>query len=109
MKRVIALRHYAGHALKVPGGYLGSLKETMQKFYLTKLKGFDLNKLSVVTLLFEGTKKEVNDLEKEIYEIAAKFNGIPAGEENGKRGYLLTFVIAYIRVRTQMIIMLVEV
>jgi len=24
--------------------------------------------------------------------------GIPGGEENGKKGYMLTFVIAYIRV-----------
>jgi hypothetical protein len=33
-----------------------------------------------------------------IYSIALKFGGIPAGETNGMRGYMLTFVIAYIRV-----------
>jgi len=27
------------------------------------------------------------------------FGGITAGERNGERGYMLTFVIAYIRVR----------
>ena len=26
------------------------------------------------------------------------FSGLPGGEENGQRGYMLTFVIAYIRV-----------
>ena len=29
--------------------------------------------------------------------LAAKYGGLPAGEESGKRGYFLTFVIAYIR------------
>ena len=31
------------------------------------------------------------------YSLAAKYGGLPAGEESGKRGYFLTFVIAYIR------------
>lgn len=60
--------------------------------------------------------------EKRIYELAAKFGyiilrtiatnvyyliflvsfrGIPGGEENGRRGYLLTFAIAYMRVSRQ--------
>ena len=64
--------------------------------------------------------QEVNIKEKRIYNIASKFGyvqfcacfvramymyvvvnfsrGIPGGEENGRRGYLLTFSIAYIRV-----------
>ena len=29
------------------------------------------------------------------------FRGLPAGAENGERGYMLTFVIAYIRVSTK--------
>jgi alkyldihydroxyacetonephosphate synthase len=40
----------------------------------------------------------VENLEYRLLEIGAKFGGISAGEENGKRGYTLTFVIAYIRV-----------
>jgi len=35
--------------------------------------------------------------EKLIYEIASKYKGMPAGEENGARGYMLTFVVAYLR------------
>lgn len=30
-------------------------------------------------------------------EIAKQFQGMAGGEENGKRGYLLTFLIAYVR------------
>lgn len=36
-------------------------------------------------------------MEKEVLEIAVSLGGLSAGEENGKRGYMLTFVIAYIR------------
>jgi len=37
--------------------------------------------------------------EAKVYAIAAKFGGMPGGGANGERGYVLTFVIAYIRVR----------
>jgi len=45
-----------------------------------------------------GNADNVEVQEKKIYDIAARFGGIPAGETNGERGYTLTFVIAYIRV-----------
>jgi hypothetical protein len=45
-----------------------------------------------------GDEKDVELQEKKIYDIAAQYGGIPAGEANGERGYMLTFVIAYIRV-----------
>ena len=45
-----------------------------------------------------GDAKDIESQEKKIYDIAEKYGGIPAGETNGERGYMLTFVIAYIRV-----------
>jgi len=32
-----------------------------------------------------------------VYEIANKYGGVKAGEENGVRGYFLTYMIAYLR------------
>lgn len=87
-----------GQALKSKPTFFGSIIEGMKKAYITKLKGFDLNKMCVATLLFEGDECDVKRKQKLINQIADKFGGIPAGEVNGKRGYLLTFVIAYIRV-----------
>lgn len=87
-----------GHALKIKEGYFGLMMDGLKKFYITKIKGFDVNSMCVMTLLFEGDKKEIELHEKKIYEIAGKTGGIPAGEKNGERGYMLTFVIAYIRV-----------
>lgn len=87
-----------GQALKPKSTYFGSIIESMKKMYITKLKGFDVNKMCVATLVFEGDEDKVKRQQKLINEIADKYGGLPAGAINGERGYLLTFVIAYIRV-----------
>ncbi|UYV80185.1 AGPS [Cordylochernes scorpioides] len=113
-----------GQALKPEASsYFSAFVDGLKRFYITQLKGFDVYKMCVTTLLLEGSKEEVDRLEKRIYAIAAKYGeylipsdtykevtemlsyyfsqwrcrGLAAGEENGKRGYMLTFVIAYIR------------
>ncbi|KAK9508901.1 hypothetical protein O3M35_006343 [Rhynocoris fuscipes] len=87
-----------GQALRPKlNGYLSHLAEAMKKVYLTKIKKFDMKYICVATLLFEGDKKTVEKQEETIYNIAKECGGIPAGEKNGERGYMLTFVIAYIR------------
>lgn len=87
-----------GQALRAAPSYIGLAMEGLKKLYITKIKRMDLETMCVMTLLFEGDEKDVVQHEKKIYEIAAKFGGIPAGRTNGERGYMLTFVIAYIRV-----------
>jgi alkyldihydroxyacetonephosphate synthase len=52
------------------------------------VKGYDLMKMSVVTLLFEGDKDEVERQERMIYEIADQYSGLKAGETNGQKGYV---------------------
>ncbi|XP_048201142.1 alkyldihydroxyacetonephosphate synthase, peroxisomal [Perognathus longimembris pacificus] len=87
-----------GHALKPQvSSIFTSFLDGLKKFYITKFKGFDPNQISVATLLFEGDREKVLQHEKQVYDIAAKFGGLAAGEDNGQRGYLLTYVIAYIR------------
>lgn len=88
-----------GQALKPESSSrFSSLSSWMEKAYLTLFKGLDLSQICVATLLFEGCQKEVEMLEEQVLDLAKSFNGIVAGQENGKRGYMLTFVIAYIRV-----------
>ena len=45
--------------------FFASLLEGLKKLYITKIKGFDLVKMSVATLLFEGTK-EVTNIKQQI-------------------------------------------
>uniref|UniRef100_A0A672G739 Alkylglycerone-phosphate synthase n=1 Tax=Salarias fasciatus TaxID=181472 RepID=A0A672G739_SALFA len=86
------------HALKPQvSSIFTSFLDGLKKFYITKFKGFDPNHLCVATLLFEGDRERVLQHEKQVYDIAAKFGGLAAGEDNGQRGYMLTFVIAYLR------------
>lgn len=87
-----------GHSLKPDGGLIDGALEGLKRFYITKIKGIDLEKVCAMTLLFEGAEDEVKTQEKKIYEIAAQNHGFPGGGTNGERGYILTFVIAYIRV-----------
>lgn len=84
-------------ALKPKAAGLKALKSKLEKFVVTKLKGFDPQKMVACTIVFEGRKSEVEAQEKEVYALAKKHRGMKAGEENGKRGYQLTFGIAYIR------------
>nr|CAD7596754.1 unnamed protein product [Timema genevievae] len=86
-----------GQALRPVPSYMGLMLDGLKKFYITTIKKFDVDTMCVATLLFEGDHKQVAAQENKIYEIVVKFGGIPAGEKNGERGYMLTFVIAYIR------------
>lgn len=71
--------------------------EAAKKFFVINVKGFDPNKMTVCTLLFEGDKKDMTSQHKQALDIAKKYKGMAGGPENGQRGYLLTFLIAYSR------------
>ncbi len=59
--------------------------------------GFDPNKMTLCTILFQGSSDEVNNQMNIVYGIAKKHKGFKAGSENGERGYFLTFMIGYLR------------
>jgi alkyldihydroxyacetonephosphate synthase len=87
-----------GQVLKPEDNSLtGEWIDAAKKWYVTSYKGFDVNKMVAVTLLFEGSAQDVAIQQKKVYAISAKFNGLKGGEENGRRGYFLTYMIAYIR------------
>ncbi|KAL1116050.1 hypothetical protein AAG570_005545, partial [Ranatra chinensis] len=87
-----------GQALRAKqSGVLPLVTEAIKKTYLQYIKKFSLKYMCAATLLFEGDEAHVAEQEKRIYGIAKSCGGIPAGEKNGERGYMLTFVIAYIR------------
>ena len=92
------LQFQFGLALKPKSsGGLADLKSKAEKFFVTKIKGFEPDKMVVLTLVFEGTRAEVERQQRDVYRIATRHHGMKAGGENGRRGYQLTFSIAYIR------------
>ncbi len=87
-----------GQALKpAKHGLAAKVKSEVEKAVVTKLKGFDPFKLAVATIVFEGSREEVEFQEATLYRIAATHGGMKGGGANGERGYQLTFGIAYIR------------
>jgi alkyldihydroxyacetonephosphate synthase len=73
------------------------LISALQRIWVTKVKRFDPDRMTALTLLFEGNRQEVRSQQNDLYRIAARHGGMKAGAENGFRGYQLTFGIAYIR------------
>jgi alkyldihydroxyacetonephosphate synthase len=86
-----------GLALKPEADALSKLKSKLQKLFIEGVKHIDLTTMAVATIVMEGSAMEVAVQEKAIAALAGKHLGFMAGAHNGKRGYNLTFAIAYIR------------
>ncbi len=91
------LQFQFGLALKPKSSGLSVLKSKVEKLFVTRIKGFEPDKMVACTLVFEGMRSEVDQQQRDLYRIAARHGGMKAGDENGRRGYQLTFSIAYIR------------
>ena len=91
------LQFQFGQVLKPASRGTKKLKSKAEKWLVTGPLGFDPDKMVAVTLVFEGTREHVKQQQKKVYELAKRHHGFKGGAENGKRGYLLTFGIAYIR------------
>jgi alkyldihydroxyacetonephosphate synthase len=74
-----------------------AVESRIQKLVVTKLKGFDVERMTACTLVFEGAKDEVIAQQRRTYALAKRHGGLAGGASNGRRGYQLTFGIAYIR------------
>jgi alkyldihydroxyacetonephosphate synthase len=91
------LQFQFGQALKPAARGAKKLKSKLEKWVVTGPLGFDPERMVAVTLVFEGTRADVDQEERRVYELAKRHGGRKGGAENGKRGYMLTFGIAYIR------------
>ncbi|CEL97045.1 unnamed protein product [Vitrella brassicaformis CCMP3155] len=79
------------------GGLARQAKEALAKFYLLRVRGFDPYRLVAATVLLEGDEGHVKYVGGATREIARRWGAVEAGEEAGRLGYFLTFMIAYIR------------
>lgn len=76
---------------------MAAVKRKIEKWFITRAKGFDPNKMVACTLLYEGPRDDVASQQAIVKRLASKYGGVHAGAENGAKGYQLTFGIAYIR------------
>lgn len=87
-----------GQALKPASEHWkDDIGDLVKKYVLTNWLKYDPKQLVVATLVLEGSKNEVESNMSSIKKIARKYYGLSGGEENGRRGFFLTYVIAYLR------------
>ena len=60
---------------------------------LPQVKGYLPHKVVAATLVFEGTKSQVRRQQSEVYAVGRQFGGFAAGSSNGRRGYMMTYMI----------------
>lgn len=86
-----------GQALKPRATGFVALKDRIKKFYVVNIRGFDPNQMVAATIVMEGSRVEVAYQKANLSALAKECEGLVAGAENGQRGYMLTYAIAYIR------------
>jgi alkyldihydroxyacetonephosphate synthase len=91
------LQFQFGQAVRPRREGLEVLKSRLERAFVTRVRGFQVDKMVACTLLFEGSAEEVAAQERAVYRLAKRQGGLKAGGSNGERGYQLTFAIAYIR------------
>lgn len=91
------LQFQLSQTLKPRADGAAALKRKFEKWVVTALKGFDPARMVACTLVFEGARDEVSHQEAVVRRLARRYGGMRAGAENGRKGYELTFGIAYIR------------
>ncbi|KAH8891761.1 FAD-linked oxidase [Thozetella sp. PMI_491] len=84
-------------ALKPASTGWRAIKSRLEKAYVIGFLKFDPERMVACTVLFEGRASEVKTQEQTVYRLAKSHGGMKAGAENGRRGYEMTFAIAYIR------------
>ena len=95
--RMLDSLHYQfGSALKPEKNNIGKLKSKIQKLVF-KMKDFSTDDFVAAVFKLEGSFSEVEYQRKNIKRLAKKYNGLLGGSKEGKVGYNITMVIAYIR------------
>ena len=86
-----------GRALRGEPTFLERLQGRLQRLLLFGLLRFDPEKMVACTIVMEGSRSETQQQARVIFPLARRYGGISGGSSGGKRGYMLTFGIAYIR------------
>jgi alkyldihydroxyacetonephosphate synthase len=86
-----------GQSLRPASHGLHAWKSALQRRWLFGVLGFDVTTLAACTVVMEGTRQEVRQQERVLRRMAKRFRAVWGGAENGRRGYSLTFAIAYLR------------
>ncbi|MEP6732396.1 MAG: FAD-binding oxidoreductase [bacterium] len=91
------LQFQLSQMLKPKATGLKSVIRRAEKVFVTRVRGFSPSGMVACTLMYEGSRTQVAAEEAAVRRLARRHGGMRAGAENGKKGYQLTFGIAYLR------------
>src|SRR6185369_9355975 len=91
------LQFQLSQTLKPKATGLAAAKRSAEKLFVTRVKGFDPTQMVACTLVYEGSREQVEGEERAVSRLTRRHGGMRAGAENGKKGYQLTYGIAYLR------------
>eukprot|EP00750_Incisomonas_marina_P018643 INCI3083.1.p1 GENE.INCI3083.1~~INCI3083.1.p1 ORF type:complete len:670 (-),score=92.84 INCI3083.1:80-2089(-) len=74
-----------------------AMTDAAKKFYVQRVRGFDLGKAAAASLMYEGARASVVQQRREVSRIVRSHGGMLTGADSGRRGYFLTYMIAYLR------------
>lgn len=86
-----------GQALKPAESWRAWLGSTAKRLWVTRVRGFDVDRMVAATTVYVGDEREVAEQQRKLVRLASAFGGLAGDAENGRRGFELTFMIAYIR------------
>jgi alkyldihydroxyacetonephosphate synthase len=86
-----------GQSLRPAAHGLRAWTGALQRRWLIDVLGFDPAAMAACTIVMEGGSEEVARQERTLRQLAKRFRAVWSGAENGRRGYSLTFAIAYLR------------
>jgi len=86
-----------GNTLKEEKKGFDKQLDRFKKYLLFNVKGLDPDKIVGGVFKIEGTKEETEYQRKILNKLAKKYKGIMAGGNQGKSGYNVTAVVAYLR------------
>ena len=74
------------------------LKERAKDLYIETWNGFDPSQVAAMTFVYEGASgRQVRRQQAEVLEECRAWGGARGDAESGRRGFFLTFMIAYLR------------
>lgn len=86
-----------GQALGRAKTGMRALSAKLTRLFVTRVKGFDPERMVACTVVMEGSAAEVRQQARTLHGLLAAHGGLSGGPENGRRGFAVTFAIAYIR------------
>jgi alkyldihydroxyacetonephosphate synthase len=87
-----------GRALRAnPDSMLQSLQQSAGELYLKWRKNFDSMSTVCTTILYEGSREEVDSQKQMLKKLISRHGGFSLGAALGEQGYNFTFLIAYLR------------